>query len=288
MAQAALIIHTGTRLCDFPSTFTVCPSVLGSDEVNQIRKQVLAATRSIDDLNKNEVRYMVYTSGNNIIAGVVSFLKNLADNNAEDEKFFLDAKGRSVYAFVGFVFQTGNISIPVLDKKILWNSFKKYMEPIWERTVLETMASNFNDISFQDTKPSEPTGAESVAGMTLYATGSDSTPIFSYWLGQALKGKVVSFCSNITDFRVVKDKPFSVITTTANIIERMKQEGVSKPISNNIISSKLQITDSTDRSYRSSISEQKKTSSDEKNSKTMWKLIGGVLLIIFLLVLLLK
>ena len=225
MVKAAVIIHTGTYFCDFPSTFAVCPSMLSSDDINKIRKQVLAATRSIDDLNKDEIRYMVYSSNNHVVAGMVSFLKNLANNNDDEKKFFSDAKGRSMYAFVGFVFQIPTTNIPLINKNVLWDNFKNYMEPIWERTILDTQMSNFTDINFQENNiPLEPVGAEDIDGITLYVRDVNSTTIFSYWLGQALMGKNVSFCSNIIDFRVVKERPFDIITTTTNIVERMKQD----------------------------------------------------------------
>ena len=291
MVQAAMIIHTRTRLCDFPSTLAVCPSMLNGREVEQIRKQILAATRSIDSMGQNEVRQMVYTCGSYVIAGMVSFLRNLADGISADEKFYTDEKGRSIYAFVGFVFQAGNQSIPVIDKKVLWGSFKNYMEPVWECTVLETVASNFADISFQETMPTEPTGAEFVSGMTLYATGPDSKPIYLYWLGQALKGKAVSFCSNITDFRVLKDKPFRIIATTANIIERIKRETASTRSTNPIDTTNCSVSNSG--AYTLSADAEKKTLhhakkpligliSNEKSNK-IWIIILVVLFVVIVL-----
>ena len=280
MAQASVIIHTRTRLCDFPSTFAVCPSAFGGGDIEKVRKQILAVTRSIDSMGQNEVRQMIYTCGDFVIAGMVSFLKNFSGNNTEDEKFFFDEKGRSIYAFVGFVFQAKNQSAPLIDRKILWESFKAYMEPVWERTVLDTRSSDFKEIDFAPAISKEPANGETVYGMTLYTMGTEDTFVFSYWLGQALKGKSVSFCSNVTDFKVVKDKPFNIITTTANIVERMKRENKSVPPAH------------SQPAYSSlgnnSTANQKKTSTEEKPLKTVWIVIGGILFIILLMVLLLK
>ena len=229
MTQAAMIIHTRTRSCDFPSMLAVCPSVLSSSEIEQVRRQILAATRSIDSMRQDEVRYMVYSCGSYIVSGMVSFLKNLADHPDDDEKFFADEKGRSIYAFAGFVFRKGSPRTPRIDKKVLWDNFKLYMEPVWERTVLETQTSNFVEMDFPEADVRESAGAESVADQTLYIVGVDDAAIASYWLGQALQGKAVSFCSNVTDVRVVKEKTFHVLTTTANIIERMKREAIVAP-----------------------------------------------------------
>lgn len=230
MAQAAMIIHTRTRSCDFPSTLAVCPAALSHSEVEQVRKKILAATRFIDGMRLNEVRQMVYTCGNYVVAGMVSFLKNLANENAGEEKFFTDEKGRNIYAFVGIVFQRGNQVTPFIDRRVLWENFKLYMEPVWGHTVLETQISRFVEVDFADAGSVEPVGGETVDGQTLYVMGVDDTSIFSYWLGQALKGKTaVSFCSNITDFRVAKEKNFRMLTTTANIVERIKKKTAVSP-----------------------------------------------------------
>lgn len=227
MIQAAMIIHTRTRSCDFPSPLAVYPSALSSGEAEQVRKQILAATRSIDTMRQDDVRYMVYTCGNYVVAGMVSFLKNLAENSADDEKFFADDKGRSIYAFVGFTFRKGHSITPRIDKKVLWDNFKSYMEPVWDRTVLETRTSSLVAMDFPEAGMKEPVGAESVAGQTLSIMSADDADVFSHWLGQALRGKMVSFCSNIADVRVAKEKAFRIITTTTNIITRMKEEAVA-------------------------------------------------------------
>ena len=290
MVQAATIIHTRTRSCDFPSTLAVCPSVLSSSEVAQVHKQILAATRSIDTMRQDEVRYMVYTCGNHIVAGMVSFLKNLAENSAADEKFFADEKGRSIYAFVGFAFRKGHSITPRIDKKVLWDKFKSYMEPIWERTVLETQTSNLTEMGFPEADIREPAGAETVAEQTLYIMGANDTHLFSYWLGQALQGKAVSFCSNLTDARVVKEKAFRILTTKANTIERIKKEAAAPPQTRSM---------PADVSSRSSAGSYQKKNADRKGggshgqtfigtSKNLWILIAGLIFILILLIVLLR
>lgn len=286
MVRAAMIVHTRTRLCDFPSTLAVCPSVLGSSELEQMRRQILTATRSIDSMRQNDVRYMVYTCGSYIVSGMVSFLKNLTDDPAADEKFFKDEKGRSIYAFVGFLFPKGTSVTPRLDKKVLWDHFKSYMEPVWERTVLDTQASNFVEMDFSPAGEMAPPKTESVAGLTLSIMGADDASIFSYWLGQALRGKDVSFCSNITDFRVVKEKSFHIMTTTANIVERMKREATSvpppRPVRSDVIGSTAFDDGKKKTSFRSSSASIGKTSSMGK-SRSIWILILGVLFVVIAL-----
>ena len=289
MMQTSVIIHTRTRLCDFPSTLAVCPSTIGnSDVVKNIRRKILSATRAIDNMGQNDERRMIYTCGDLIIAGMVSFLKNLSDNNADNERFFYDEKGRRIYAFVGFVFQAGNQSVPLIDRKILWDSFKAYMEPVWERTVLDTQLSDFKEIDFPPAVFKEPSNGKSIDDMTLYTMGAEDASIFSYWLSQALKGKPVSFCSNISDFKVVKDKSFNIITTTANIVERMKGEKKSIPLLNE----PSQTTDYPHEDDSKDNTVKKKPSTDGENPQkrlpVIWLMIFVILFMIFLVILLLK
>ena len=74
----------------------------------------------------------------------------------------------------------------------------------------------------------------SVDALTLYPVSAGDDTFFSYYLDRALSGHTVSFCSNVTDFRVVKERGFDAVTTNHNVIERMKQaerlakEGVNK------------------------------------------------------------
>lgn len=286
MTQAAMIIHTRTRLCDFPSALAVCPSSLSSGDAQKVRKRILAATRSIDIMGQNEVRRMIYTCGDLVVAGMVSFLKNFSDNNVDDEKFFYDEVGRGIYAFVGFVFQAKNQNTPLIDKKILWDNFKNYMEPVWEWKVLDTQSSNFAEIDFSSANAKESISSEVVSDMTLYTTGATDAAIFSYWLGQALKGNSVSFCSNITDFKVVKDRTFNIITTTTNIIERIKREVPSqhKDQSPPIHST----TENTHYNKQKKNLIPNETSIAGKSFKNMWLIVGVVLIILVFMVLLLK
>ncbi len=295
MTQAAVIIHTKTRFCDYPSVPAVCPSFFKDDEIRIVHKKILAATRSIDLMNKNEERQMVYSSGKYVIAGMVSFLKNLANDNNEDEMYFRDEGDRSIFAFVGFVFPVGVINTPLITKKILWDNFKIYMEPVWQRRILDTQFSNYNEVEFNDVITSETTEEISIDDMTLYHMSFDDANVFSYWLGQALMGKTVSFCSNVTDYEVVKERIFTVITTTNNIIERVKNDSIH--VDNNmIINSTLEIESSSKSKF-----EQKKKSIplstpqppsigkiSEKNSNKLWMSILVVLFIIILLYHILK
>lgn len=224
MTEAAIIIHTRTKFCDFPSALAVSPSVLNREELTQVRKKILETTRAIDNLHRNEVRMMIYSFGDYVVAGMTSFLNCFADYNTDSSRYFVDEKGRNIYAFIGFVFKKNMLSTPSVDKNTLWNCFIKYMAPIWEDSLLETQYSSFEEMSFCPKLLGEHIDGEMVSDLRMYHLGNDDVDVFSYWLEKAIKGEDISFCSNITDFRVVKEKSFHIITTTNNIIERARIE----------------------------------------------------------------
>ncbi len=231
--------------------------------IDKIRKQILLSTSSIDSLQENEVRQLIYSCDNYVIAGMVSFLKNFADSNKDDKRFFYDIKGRVIFAFVGLVFEKDetNQKIPTINKKVLWDIFKDNISDIWERTVIEFKRGVTAKLDFENETPFKPSAkAENVPGVTMYLSGSDDSSIFSYWLSRAMnKEENVSFCSNITDFRLVKDKQFNVITTTPNIIQRMKMEASSTENQNHSL-----------RSHQPDFTSEKKTSENiEKTPLTV-------------------
>ena len=120
MQKGAFLIHSRNIHCDFPSTFAVCPPDLSIVEMEQMRNKILSATRFIDSLPPHEVRRLVVSCGDKVLAGVVSFLENMASGDRGDARFFRDKEGRPLYAFIGVVFHTGGQGVPILTPSVLW------------------------------------------------------------------------------------------------------------------------------------------------------------------------
>ncbi|MDO5296227.1 MAG: hypothetical protein Q4F00_06230 [bacterium] len=221
MSQSAFLIYTRTYNNDYQ--FSVYPSGIAPSINSSMQKIILEATKSIDTLEQNQVRRVIYSAKGCVLAGMVAFLKQLADGCADGANLFVDAKGRSIYAFVGLVFHTKQAAAPQINKATLWEGFKKYMFPVWERTSFEPQQAEYED--FTDIKTSnKPTGEEKVGGKSFYTINGDDSEVFDYYLTRAAQGEEVSFCSNIVDFRVIKDTAFNIITTTPNLIGRAKRE----------------------------------------------------------------
>ena len=286
MQKGAFLIHSRNIHCDFPSTFAVCPPGLSSVEMEQMRNKILSATRFIDSLPPHEVRRLVVSCGDKVLAGVVSFLENMASGDRGDARFFRDKEGRPLYAFIGVVFHTGGQGVPILTPSVLWDKFKQYMEPVWERTLLSTQTSAYEEIDVSTEPFNLPMQGVSVDALTLYPVSAGDDTFFSYYLDRALSGHTVSFCSNVTDFRVVKERGFDAVTTNHNVIERMKQaERLAKEHVNQEEAARTAEGGSQKKKREENVS--------FKESKSSWPpsvaIIGGLaLLVLAVLVLLLR
>ena len=223
MSKAAFIIYTRTKCCDYPSRLNVYPNGIPQPVYASMREVIVSAAQSIDTLDQDKARLVIYSAENCVIAGMVAFLKYLADGSSADVNMYTDAKGRSIYAFVGLVFKKGQ-KAPLITKASLWEGFKKYMSPVWERSSYEeAINAAFEDFA-EAGSPDKPQGKQTAGGINFYTINGDDSAVFEYYLEQAARGEKVSFCSNIVDFRVINQRPFKVITTTPNIIARAKKE----------------------------------------------------------------
>ncbi len=222
MPKAAVIIHTCTKYCDYPSLLTVVPEGIPDDAERSMRKKIFEATRTIDTLEKDAVRAVIFTVDSYVMAGLVAFLRHLSGSSPEDERFYTDERGRSIYAFTGAVFRQRQ-QVPRLDKKVLWKCFRKYMDPVWEAASLAVQTSSFEEFPvLHDTGKSDR--MQTFDGSNFYEISGDDTRLFHYWLRKASKGQQVSFCSNIIDYRIIKERIFTTVTTTANNLKRAEQE----------------------------------------------------------------
>lgn len=237
--KIAPIIHTRTYSCDFNSEFRVRPSVFLNRDVKWARSLVLEATNSIDSLQGE--RWLIADNGKYRMAGVVGFLKNICDKcslseeqKKASEELFYDDKGRLVYAFIGIVIDltdVGNISNITYD--YLWHTYLNIVQPIWKRTYQEVITTTFEDI-VADVNGNKPEiKSDKVGQMEMY----EANPIMDYNLFEYyLINKSInnfSFCSNIIDINAVKQCNFSIITTSSNIITRLKRKNITESINKN-------------------------------------------------------
>ncbi|MBP5575529.1 MAG: hypothetical protein J6X67_02015 [Treponema sp.] len=221
--KVANIIHTRTFRCDFNPHFMVRPEDFTESDIKWARKIVLSATSSIDNLQGN--RWIVADDGMHRIAGIVCFVSELAKlARVENEAtYFVDERGRNIYAFVGIVVKSNeNVDgLPTYEE--LWNAYKSSVAEKWERTVVETTSSEYEEKSFSEhlTSQKPPIKSKRVNNKEFFeSSASEDKELFSYYIGNITKDN--AFCSNLIDFSAVKSSPFSIVTTSTNIISRLE------------------------------------------------------------------
>lgn len=233
--RVAPIIHTRTFSCDFNSEFMVRPDCFFDSDIKWARKNVLGATSSIDSLQGE--RLLIVDNGKYRIAGVVGFLKNICAkcNLSEEyakksEELFCDDKGRLVYAFIGVVIDTSNSeSYGKITYDYLWNIYLDMIYPIWKRTYQEVITRKFENIEFQGTVNNLSLESCKIGVQELYETNPEiDYELFEYYLCNKSNNNF-TFCTNIVDYNVAKQCDFSIITTSQNIITRLKRYNVGNP-----------------------------------------------------------
>ena len=242
--KVAPIIHTRTFNCDFNSKFLVRPGKFMDSDIKWARKNVLGATGEIDGLQG--VRWLIADNKTYRMAGVVGFLKSICsecqlseENKQRSEELFCDNKGRLIYAFIGVVIDKyDNIDYGKLTYEYLWNIYLDKIYPIWKNTYQEVILAPFTDIKLDITSKFPPIESVFVDSKELF----ESNPAVDYdlfisYLCNSNKDNF-SFCSNIIDFNMVKKSDFSIVTTSQNIITRMKRDNV---VTSSLVSDEQQL-----------------------------------------------
>lgn len=227
--RIAPIVHTRTYSCDFNSEFMVRPDTFMDSDIKWARKNVLNATGAIDGMHGE--RWLVIDNGKYRIAGLVGFLKNICEkcnlSNEELEKsqtLFCDDKGRLVYAFIGIVIDKANsFEIGEITYEYLWRKFLELIFPIWKRTYQEVILKSFVEERFEKCNSSSIDVAENFGTQKLYEVNATlDMQRFQYYLGNIAMSNF-SFCSNLTEYNLVKQCDFTAISTSRNIIVRMNR-----------------------------------------------------------------
>jgi hypothetical protein len=281
--KVAPIIHTRTFSRDFNSKFLVKPSIFFDSDIEWTRKNVQGATEQIDTLQG--FRWLVVDNEKYRIAGVVGFLQNiyseiensLSENDKlKSKELFCDEKNRLVYAFIGVVIdKCNNNNYGTISLDYLWNVYFNKVYPIWKGTSENTIFENFENIEVKLTDTTITEKAINVGSKEFFESNAKiDYELFSYFLCNEQK-KNFSFCSNLSSFNVVKRSEFSVITTSKNIITRIKRENISN--SNSISNEQKLQVDYPTNNYEIS----QKSKNEKKNFLPL--IIGLMTLLIIIL-----
>lgn len=221
--KVAPLVHSRTYHNDFLSGFLVRPEYFSSVDIDWARQLIRASTADID-LMQGE-RYVVLDNGRIRIAGIVIVTEQLAKRTGTiiDKKYFLDDKGRNVYAFIGFCMKASDIEHHIeVSYPDFMSVFEKYVIPIWKEKLVETQLVK-EDISIIESKRTKATLSEGVKlnNTTIYESNPDlDYQWFLYYLNS--KQESFTFCSNITKYATLKNSVFTSLTTNPNNIKRLK------------------------------------------------------------------
>lgn len=243
MIKAAPLIYSRTLYCDFNPRFLARPRNMTDSQALQIRKKILEATKAVDSLKG--FRWVVFREDSLCVAGLVCFVEQLAlQCQIKESKFFLDSKGRTIYAFIGAVMADENVGndagVPELSYQQLWDWYTKAMRDVWERQVVDTELTDYEPIETEN--KSLPDYEKHVIHSKDVYESSEMIDrnLFYKYLQLALKGNSVSYCSNIINFLDAKQSSYTAITTTDNIRRRLEE--TTAPIATSSSSQKKNIT----------------------------------------------
>ena len=227
--RAAPIIHTRTLNCDFNPGFLVRPTTFSQDDVNWVRSKILSATSEIDGLQG--VRWIVLDNQKYRVAGVVGFLKNICsrchlseDDLEKSREMFCDNKERMVYAFIGIVVDKScEFEYGKLSEDDLWSLYLKEVYPVWKRTYQQIIFRPFSDVTLKPISTQKRPSGIFIAEKQLWESNpeSDYESFLYFFCNQDCN---FSFCSNLNDFLTVQKSDFTLISTSGNIISRMKKK----------------------------------------------------------------
>ena len=194
----------------------------------------------------------------------------------KSKELFCDEKNRLVYAFIGVVIdKCNNNNYGTISLDYLWNVYFNKVYPIWKGTSENTIFENFENIEVKLTDTTITEKAINVGSKEFFESNAKiDYELFSYFLCNEQK-KNFSFCSNLSSFNVVKRSEFSVITTSKNIITRIKRENISN--SNSISNEQKLQVDYPTNNYEIS----QKSKNEKKNFLPL--IIGLMTLLIIIL-----
>ena len=192
--EIAPLIYSRTGQCDYNSKFAVRPK--GFSETQWARNKILAAMRNNGRFN--EIRRIVAAKDGICIAGIVCTMKYFVNNyltGAEKDvaQPYSHILGTLYEVFLGYAFECKGNEIPIVNYSDLWQWFKEYLVPEWEKKSARTVEVNY--LSWDKVKTAHVTNH----GTEFYDSAAfDDEELFDEYLSRSLNTKSeIAFCSNV-------------------------------------------------------------------------------------------
>ena len=215
--EVAPLIFSRTGQCDYNSKFAVRPKEFS--EIQWARSKILAATRNISRFNG--IRRIVAAKNGICIAGIVCTMKYFVNNclpNAEkeDAQPYSHIRGTLYGVFLGYSFKGNANEIPDVNYSDLWQWFKEYLAPEWEKKSARTVEVDY--FTWDRVKSAHVTNH----GTEFYDSAAiNEENLFEEYLSRALTEEV-AFCSNVENIQAVEDGIYTAVTTSASNVDKLK------------------------------------------------------------------
>ncbi|MBR0289170.1 MAG: hypothetical protein IJQ82_09345 [Selenomonadaceae bacterium] len=142
------LIFSRTGQCDYNSKFAVRPKEFSEIQwaIQWARSNILAATRNISRFNG--IRRIVAAKNGVCIAGIVCTMKYFDNNylkgaDKDAAQPYIDVHGRLYGVFLGYAFKGNTNEIPIVSDSDLWQWFKEYLTPEWEKKSARTVEIDY-------------------------------------------------------------------------------------------------------------------------------------------------
>lgn len=215
--EVAPLIFSRTGQCDYNSKFAVRPKEFS--EIQWARSKILAATRNISRFNG--IRRIVAAKNGICIAGIVCAMKHfvndcLSGTEKEDAQPYSHIRGTLYGVFLGYAFKGNANEIPSVSYSDLWQWFKEYLVPEWEKKSARTVEVDY--FSWDKVKHAHAKNH----GTEFYDSATfNEESLFEEYLARALK-EDVAFCSNVENIQAVEDGIYTAVTTSASNVDKLK------------------------------------------------------------------
>ncbi len=217
------VIYTRTAFCDYYTKFHVLPGFLDAGWLIRYIQCATSGLKPVDHI----IKKIVVTDTDYCVFGVIAFASDVIDAGLSN--YTCDEKGRAVYGFYGFSVQVTDETdcIPVFTFQDITNIYRRYIVPAWIERIPKTQEPVLYQLMEQQFQIPDDLDADYILNdsMNLFATEKG---LFESILLRALNGDLVSYCSNLSDYQLLKQAPFIYAVTSINNLERLKIEEVQQ------------------------------------------------------------
>lgn len=225
--RAAPLIHARTKYIDFRSKFITVPENFSNEKIQWAQKYIYNSTRYMEYIDTSW-RELIVSNGEECLVGITIDIPTLFSKCGEVPECTEDTNKRSVYGFIGLVFnREENPDIPLftIPFHIYLDLYKQCVCPRWEENLHNAewqepsrMAYNIFELpekSLYDHESLEETvRCNNEKGCSILESSlNDNQEVFTWVLYNILNKKPWAFCSNMPNIKSITESYFNIVTT---------------------------------------------------------------------------